>query len=159
MPAVSSDPDGRIVWRYALIIGLVVRLVILWHTSTLSTQIVDEQQYRQIADNLLAGNGFAWGPGELTSIRPPLYPALLAGVWRVTGADNLQAIRILQILLGLATSGLVYLLGARLYSPRVGRYAAAICWLYPSFVFFDFLILTETLFTFLLVAFVLATVS
>jgi hypothetical protein len=40
----------------------------------------------------------------------------------------------------------------------VGAYAATIVWLYPSLVFFNFLILTETLFTFLLVAFVLSAV-
>jgi len=42
--------------------------------------------------------------------------------------------------------------------PALARYAAAVCWLYPSFIFFNFLILTETLFTFLLVAFVLLVV-
>jgi 4-amino-4-deoxy-L-arabinose transferase-like glycosyltransferase len=53
---------------------------------------------------------------------------------------------------------LVYFLGSRVYNPRVGAWAAAICWLYPSFIFFNVLILTETLFTFLLVAFVLLAV-
>ena len=46
----------------------------------------------------------------------------------------------------------------RAASAPVGRYAAAICWLYPSFIFFNFLLLTETLFTFLLVAWVLLAV-
>ena len=36
----------------------------------------------------------------------------------------------------------------------LGRIAAAVFWLYPSLIFFNFTILTETLFTFLLVAFV-----
>ena len=45
-------------------------------------------------------------------------------------------------------------------TPTICRvcYAAALCWLYPSLIFFNFLILTETLFTFLLLAFVLLTV-
>jgi 4-amino-4-deoxy-L-arabinose transferase-like glycosyltransferase len=81
-----------------------------------------------------------------------LYPALLAGIWTIS-PDNLQAVRVLQILLGLATSLLVYLVGSRVYSPAAGAWAAAVCWIYPSFIFFDFLILTETLFTFLLVTF------
>jgi 4-amino-4-deoxy-L-arabinose transferase-like glycosyltransferase len=132
--------------------------VILGQTSSLGTQIVDEQQYSQIAGNILSGNGFAWGPGQLTSIRPPLYPALVATLWAIVGSHSLQAIRIFQVLMALATSGLVYLLGKRVYGAAVGRYAAAICWLYPSFVFFNSLILTETLFTLLFVAFVLSSV-
>src|SRR6185369_934277 len=50
-------------------------------------------------------------------------------------------------------------LGASLWDSRVGRLAASICWLYPSLIFYDYLILTETLFTCLLVAFVLASVK
>jgi 4-amino-4-deoxy-L-arabinose transferase-like glycosyltransferase len=60
--------------------------------------------------------------------------------------------------MALATTGLVYQLGARTYDQPTGRYAAAIFWLYPSLLFFNFLVLTETLFTLLLVAFVLTSV-
>jgi len=150
--------DGRRALRIALVIGLLLRLLILWHTTDLGETIIDEQQYSQIADNLLLGNGFAWGPGDPTSIRPPLYPGLLAAVWSVAGPRQLQVIRFVQILISLATVAGVYWLGACLYNPTVGRYAAAVCWLYPSFIFFNFLILTETLFTFLLVLFVLSAV-
>src|SRR5205085_1316245 len=122
------------------------------------TRIVDEQQYRQIAINILNGFGFGWGPGQLTSIRPPLYPGLLAAVWAVAGSVNLQVVRMLQIVMALATTGIVYQLGARVFSASTGRYAAAVCWLYPSLVFFNFLMLTETLFTFLLLGFVLTAV-
>src|SRR5262249_51962742 len=126
--------------------------------SSLGIEIVDEKQFTQIALNILAGHGFGWGPDALTSIRPPLYPWLLSGIWAVAGSQNVQAVRAVQILLALATTALVYLLGARVFSKRVGRWAAAVFWLYPSFIFFNFLVLTETLFTFLLVAFLLLTV-
>jgi 4-amino-4-deoxy-L-arabinose transferase-like glycosyltransferase len=149
---------SRSILMAALIIGLLIRLAILWQTSDLSTKIIDEQQYSQIARSIVAGHGFAWGEGAPTSIRPPLYPGMLAAIWRVAGSENLQAVRAIQILLALATTALVYVLGARIYDARVGRLAAAVCWLYPSFIFFNFLILTETLFTLLLVAFVLVTV-
>ncbi|MCU1382480.1 MAG: glycosyl transferase family 39 [Acidobacteria bacterium] len=154
-----AAPDhSRAVLTTALVIGLVIRLAILWQTPGLVTKIVDEQQYSQIARSIAAGDGFAWHAGAPTSIRPPLYPAMLAAIWTAAGSENLQAVRVIQILLALATTALVYVLGARLYGPVVGRWAAAVCWLYPSFIFFNFLILTETLFTLLLVAFVLLTV-
>ena len=148
MPRLSSNssrppaPDhSRRVLTIALIAGLLIRLAILSQTSGLGTKIVDEQQYSQIARSIVAGHGFAWGPGAPTSIRPPLYPAMLAGIWSVAGSESLQAVRVVQILLALATTALVYLLGARLYDPRVGRWAAAVCWLYPSLIFFNVVIL------------------
>jgi 4-amino-4-deoxy-L-arabinose transferase-like glycosyltransferase len=137
--------------------GLAIRLVILADTASLTTKIVDEQQYSQIAANLAAGNGFAWEPGQRTSIRPPLYPALLAAIWTIS-PGNLQAVRIVQIVVGLATALLLYVLAARIYGPQAGAWAAAVGWLYPSLMLYNFLILTETLFTFFLVAFVLLTV-
>ena len=142
----------------ALALGLLIRVAILGNTAVLGTPIEDEQHYAHLADNIEAGNGFAWAPGEATSIRPPLYPAMLAATWAAAGSRNLQVVRVAQIGLALLTAWLVYLLGARVYSPAVGRTAALIFWLYPSLIFFNFLILTETLFTFLLVAFLLSTV-
>lgn len=152
----SSHLPARVLTT-AFVLGLAVRVAILAGTGGLTTKIMDEQQYSQIARSIVAGYGFAWGPGQPTSIRPPLYPGLLAAVWAIS-PDNFQAVRLVQILMALATAVLVYILGSRLYSPMVGGWAAAVCWLYPSLIFFNFLILTETLFTFLLVAFVLLTV-
>jgi len=152
--AGAHDP-GRLILPIALALGLAVRLAILFYTPTLGTPIVDEQHYSRLASNLLAGNGFASGAGQLTSIRPPLYPGFLAAVWSVAGPLNFQAVRICQCILALATSALVYLLGARTHGTTVARLGAALCWLYPSLIFFNVLILTETLFTFLLALFLL----
>ena len=44
--------------------------------------------------------------------------------------------------------------GRRTFGPWAGALAASVTWLYPSLIFLNFTILTETLFTFLLVAFV-----
>jgi 4-amino-4-deoxy-L-arabinose transferase-like glycosyltransferase len=147
----------RALW-IALVAGLLVRVAILSTTTHLGTEIVDEQHYAQLAGSILAGRGFASDSGTPTSIRPPLYPGLLAAIWSVAGEQNLQAVRIAQIALALITAILVYRLGARVYGEQAGSIAAAAVWLYPSLLFFNFLILTETLFTFLLVAFLLLTV-
>ncbi len=141
------------------VIGLVIRLAVFTQTAQLTPKIVDEQQYTQIAENIRAGNGFAWAPGQPTSIRPPLYPGMLAATWSALGGTSFQAIRLLQILMSIATAALVFWIGARVWSAEVGGIAAAIVWLYPSLIFYDSLILTETLFTLLLVAFVAATVK
>lgn len=152
--AASQRTATTVLWC-AVAAGLVLRLIVLAQTGGLGTGIVDEQHYRSIAGNIYEHHEFAAAAGSPTSIRPPLFPAMVAGVWALTSPQSLQAVRVVQIVLALATAGVVYLLGRRVFDHRTGCYAAAICWLYPSLVFFNFLILTETLFTFLLLAFVL----
>src|SRR5262245_59035737 len=110
MPRVDNSPEipglipdyktmrSRRVLQVAIVVGLVVRVALLASTGSLATKIVDEQHYAQIAENLVAGHGFGWGPGKLTSIRPPLFPGLVAAVWTMTGPGHLQIIRILNIL-------------------------------------------------------------
>jgi 4-amino-4-deoxy-L-arabinose transferase-like glycosyltransferase len=134
-----------------LAIGLVVRLALLAASTPLTLRIVDEQHYATLAANVLGGDGFAWGPGQPTSMRPPLYPFFVALVWRVWGSESLQAIRGVQILLSLLTVAGVYVLGLRLFNRHAGVAAACILCLYPSFLFAGVLLLTEVLFAFLLV--------
>src|SRR5262245_17257508 len=103
--------DGRLTLRIALLLGLAVRLAVLWRTSDLGASIVDEQQYVRLAQSIVQGSGFAWGPGEPTSMRPPLYPGLVASIWSLSssqagavtgpGEATLQTIRVVQILLAL----------------------------------------------------------
>jgi len=149
---------GRRLLAVAFGIGLLIRIVAIAQTSALGTPIVDERDYSTLAGNVLAGVGFAWDEGHLTSLRPPLYPAMVAAIWSLDGERSLQAIRAVQLILALMTAAAVYQLGARSFSREVGQLGAAICWLYPSLIFFNFTILTETLFTLLLVMFLLATV-
>jgi len=140
-----------------LVVGLVLRLGALWTTRDLQPKIADETQYVQLARSILAGDGFAWGPGRPTSLRPPLYPSLIAGTWALSGEGNFQAVRIVQIVLSLLTAAAVYQLGRWAFHPAAGAVAASLTWLYPSLIFLDFAILSETLFTLLLVTFVLLT--
>jgi 4-amino-4-deoxy-L-arabinose transferase-like glycosyltransferase len=150
-PATAAI-SGR--WCLPLIIGvaLVVRLAALWASAGMGLQIVDEQHYHQLATSLARGDGFAWGPSQPTSLRPPLYPALIAGIWRVTGSDSLQAVRGVQVVLALTSIWLVYLLGARLFDRVTAATAALAFALYPSLIFSGVLLLTEVLFVTLLLA-------
>ena len=134
-----------------LILGVTLRLVLLANTGSLPLQIVDEQHYAELASNLLHSYGFAGKSGALTSMRPPLYPVLLAGVWRLTGSESLQAARAVNILLALVTVVAVYALAEKLFDRRTAVLAAAIVCFYPSFLFSGVLLLTEVLFTLLVV--------
>lgn len=137
----------------ALAAGALIRLAILTQTGDLSTPIVDEQHYAALARTLLNHGVYGRDVANLTSVRPPLFPTMVSLIWRIVGEDNYQTVRAVNILLTLATTGLVFHLARALFSVRVACVAAAVTWLYPSLIFFNFTILTESLFTCLFAAF------
>ncbi len=70
---------------------------------------VDAEGFHLIARNLLAGRGFAmtWDPPYCpTSLRTPLYPLFLAGVYGLLGLDPSRAV-LAQLLLEVLTGALV----------------------------------------------------
>lgn len=133
--------------------GLVIRLILWWGAKDQALPISDERDYNTLAINLVRHGEFGFSEGVLTSLRPPLYPAMVAGIYWLFGEENYQAVRLVQVALSLATTLLVYFLGCRVYSSRVGLLAAGLYTFYPSLLGYNNLILTETLFTFLLLAF------
>lgn len=126
--------------RLALVVALHGQPLYVW----------DERDYDTLAVNLVRHGQFAFEPGQLTSLRPPLYPVFLAAVYEAFGERCHSVVRVLQAVLGAATAGIVFLIGRRLYGERAGIVAAAICAAYPSLIMMSGLILTETLFTLLL---------
>jgi 4-amino-4-deoxy-L-arabinose transferase-like glycosyltransferase len=139
-------------------LGFVVRLVFLYTTRDTGLMIVDEQHYHTLALNVLLGEGFAWAPGKLTSARPPFYPAFMALIWFVSGTQGLLAVRVAQIVLALANVYLLFRLGVLLFDRRTALLAAAGLSFYPSLLGFNYFLLTETLFTFLLTSVILGVV-
>jgi len=157
-PTPFSDPQSRRLLLLILGLGFLVRLVFLYTTQNTGLMIVDEQHYHTLALSLLHGEGLAWEPGRLTSARPPLYPAFMALIWVITGTESVLTIRMVQILLALANVYLLYRLGLLLFDRRTALLAAAGLSFYPSLLAFNFFLLTEVLFTFLLTLVILGTV-
>lgn len=137
---------------WVLVPVALVRLALWFAYGDAPPRIWDERDYNAIAVNLVERGEFALTPGTLTSIRPPLYPMVIAAVYQVAGVENVRAVRLLQVALGLLTVVLVHRLASTLYDRRVGLAAAALYGFYPSMLGYDGLILTEVLFTTLLVA-------
>jgi 4-amino-4-deoxy-L-arabinose transferase-like glycosyltransferase len=135
-----------------LLIGLVVRIGLWLWFSPLPLHIGDEKEYDQLGRNLLEHGELTYKPGVPTSLRPPLYPLFVAGIYAVTGAGNYQAVRLVQALLSLVNVWLVYRLGREAFSGRIGLWAAGLFSFYPTLLGMDNLILTEVLFTLLLTA-------
>lgn len=150
-PSVERfQPPVRPWWRrkslWALLaLGAMVRVVLLVGFDGADLHIVDEQHYNALAVNLVNTGRYALDGGELTSIRPPLYPAFLAAVYSIAGLENFTAVRALQMLLGLLLVVQVFRLGQLLYDDRVAVGAAAAVCFYPSLLGYENLLLTETL--------------
>jgi 4-amino-4-deoxy-L-arabinose transferase-like glycosyltransferase len=135
-----------------LVAGAVVRLALWMWFQDRPIEIFDERDYNQLAVNLAVHGEFAFSPGHPTSLRPPLYPALVAGMYRIFGLESFQAVRLFQAALSLVNVLLLYRLGLDLFSRKVGLWLAALYCFYPSLLGYNNLLLTEVLFTFLVCA-------
>ena len=113
----------------------------------------DTADYDEIAANLLAGEGFVarenWFGFDMRSWRAPLYPGFLAAVYGLFGSSHVP-VKIAQSLLGAATAVLVYAI-ARAIRPQAALVAGVAASLYLPLVASASEVMTETLFTFLLV--------
>ncbi len=99
-----------------------------------------------------------------TAYYPVGYPAALGGLVSLLKhtwlADNLLlATGFFQTFLGVATVGLAYLAGRRLFSPVVGLLAALWLAFFPNIIFHTATFLTETLFMFLVMAALVVLIS
>ena len=100
--------------------------------------------YHYAANQLLVGQSFDSGLHL-----PPGYSLFLAAILAVT-EGNTAAAMLVQHLIGLAASLLVYLIGRRLFGPLVGLTAALLTVLDVELALYEHAVMTETLFTVLL---------
>ena len=159
-PSEQTGKAGRPAWQVLLgilILGIAVRCVVYCCFDFSRLYIEDEQDYNELAMSLEESGLYAI-QGELTSIRPPLWPWVLSHLCGPEGFDGQGRARLLAelfqlgvlILATLGVYGLARELDGIVY--RRGAYlAAAVFFLYPSFVGETFLQLTEPLFTLFLV--------
>ncbi len=127
-------------------------LLLLW-SPELSGDAVD---YDRLAHSLLDGRGYINARGEPTSFRPPLYPAFVAAGYAL-GGGAVQGVRFLQATLDLGTIALTYLIGQWLFGRGPGLLAALLLSVNLGTVAATGQLLSETLFTFLLMATVAVT--
>lgn len=114
----------------------------------------DERDYYLIAANLRNGRGYSASeldqPAEPTAYRPPLFPIILAVVFKVFGLSPAHGVRLSQLFIALLIP-LSYWLGRSVCSVRCGIVAAAIVTLWPHGYYFGSRLLTEPLFAVLVV--------
>jgi 4-amino-4-deoxy-L-arabinose transferase-like glycosyltransferase len=117
----------------------------------------DPADYHELAQNVVRGDGYSYGPGKLTAFRACGYPLFLAAIYRVAGPDWRTAERVQAVLGGgsvLLITTLAWLVVGRREALLSGYLAAV----YPCLVFLPRLLLSENLSVFLQVAALCSTV-
>jgi len=110
----------------------------------------DSPDYLAIAKNIAFHHSFSHITGIPTASRPPLYPFLIAAFWWTDKAP-IAVVMLVQIMCGAATVLLTYLIARDRFNRRVALIAALGMTFAPMTVHYTAVILTETLFTFLLI--------
>ena len=146
-------------WLMALsifVFALFVRLIFVAFVPQREVDF-DASVYDTLARNLASGRGFSDEQGEPWCVWGPGYAFFLSIIYRIFGHSYL-AVRIVQSFLSAIVCLLVYFIGKRTYNSTIGLIAMGLSSIYPAFIAFSGLLLSETLFTFLLSLMVLFSV-
>lgn len=150
---VPPGPVDRKKWAVAavLLAGLCVRLVYFHEVKSLPffhAPVVDSAMYHEWAKEIAEGRGMARGTFRGVFIMSPGYPLFLAAVY-LLGGDQIAHAVIVQALIGVLSLFLIYRIARRLFDERVAMIALVFATGYGLFVFYEFLILIESLYMFM----------
>ena len=114
----------------------------------------DSPTYYVLADNLLDGNGYRYSPdAPPTARRTPGYPFFLALIFRMSGRD-FNAVRIVQAVLEVITTYMIFATCMILFGSYLAAVLSSLAYaVYIPAVISTTYIMTEALYTFLLLAF------
>ncbi len=135
--AVAAVAGVSIILRIAFLLKLQGTPFFLEHFS-------DSRLYMKLAGSIANGQGI-----EEAFFMSPLYPYLLALVWKITGSPELW-MRLLQIAFGAATAVATMQIGRRIFSMKTGILAGMLVAVYAPLIYYDGLLLIESLQTLLL---------
>lgn len=146
-PAVRRCcPHARFLF-VVLVVALGVRLAAaaVWEyrvTAAEHFSFGDSLSYWELGQQMAAGAPYRYGNAYV--FRTPGYPLLLAGMFKVVGADaGVMWGRALGACFGTAAVALVYTLAGRLFDTTTARLAAAIAAVYPGAIASSVFVLSE----------------
>jgi 4-amino-4-deoxy-L-arabinose transferase-like glycosyltransferase len=134
--------------RFFLATSLAALALRLFFVFRFPAVVDDSRLYADIAANWLQHGVYGitnTGQVEPTLSRLPGYPAFLAAIFAIFGANNFRAVLLIQILFDLATCFLISDLARRVLSDRAAKAAFLLAALCPFFANYAAAALTETL--------------
>jgi 4-amino-4-deoxy-L-arabinose transferase-like glycosyltransferase len=154
---------GRPSWRDLLLVGvgmgvaLAVRVAVVLASTGLPLTS-DPADYVRHAVSIAAGHGYppsVVAPGS-SALRPPGFPWFLGGVFALTGDSEIAA-RLAQAVVGTVIVALTGAVAALVWGRVAGLVAIGLAALYPPLIVGGAALLSEPLFTMLMLAAVVAT--
>jgi 4-amino-4-deoxy-L-arabinose transferase-like glycosyltransferase len=146
-------------WLLLLILAaaLALRLFVLFTEGNRMFLGTDDDNYRESAEILLRSGILTYaGWKEPTVFIMPGYPLLLAAIFWLAGSTSWLAARLFQVVVSIAALWFTVKLGTRLGGRRVGIAAGILAAVYPPNLMAPSFLLTETVFTCLLLLSLLA---
>jgi len=141
-----TEKFGRVI-LVLFLASLVVRLLFgVLVIGIGAPPIADAVTYDNIAMNLVRDHTYIQTTADIPyySLRPPLLPFILAGVYSVTG-HSLAASHILMIILGSLIAPAIFAMTSRIFAKKAGLVAGWIAVFYPFFILYSNVLLTEVL--------------
>jgi len=140
---------ATITWLIAILaVAFALRLVFLLVLKAkwpgFDTPSIDALYHHVWAQRIAGGDIFSGGP----FFRAPLYPYFLAAVYALFGT-NFVAVFLIQILIGVGTVALTFVLGRHLFDERIAVLAAALVAVNGVMVFYELQLLLDFLTAFL----------
>ncbi len=89
---------------------------------------------------------YEWWGGEQVFQQAPLYPYFVASIFKVVG-ERVDAVLLLQFLLGVIQCGLIFAIAGRLFGSKVGAASGFVAALYAPSIFFQGVLLRDSLLT------------
>lgn len=139
-----ADRSTKIYLAIIVLLSVLVRLLpALLFPGLGNFDSMDALTYTRFAMEMLEGNGFAY-KGQPSVFVAPLFPAFIAGVYAIAGA-NPQIVQIILILLSGVSACLVFQIGRLLFNQQAGLLSALLFAIYPELVGISLFLYTEPL--------------
>lgn len=116
-----------------------------WVLSVPTHPISDFKEFNRLAVSLVNRQGYSKPDGTPTAYRPPGYVYFLTGIYELFGPNDLIA-RLSNILLGVLTCWLTFILTQQVFDQRTALIAAMLMAAFPSFIVWTNILATENLF-------------
>lgn len=150
-----AAPAGSALRRRLILLVIVALAVLVRLAAVLLIEVdprahwsYDMSWYDGAARRLAKGWGYIGVDAAPTAAWPPGYPLVLAGLYLLVGPSILAA-KLLNVLLAAGTVLVTYRIACELRRPVAGLVAAALVAVFPGFVLYAPLVLSESLFVFL----------
>jgi len=128
-------------------IALFIRLLYVSFVKQIDVAC-DASNYDRLGWSLSQGKGYITN-GEPDIYWAPGYPFILAIIYKFFG-HNYFAVRLFQVFMSSLLAIIIQLLATKIFNRKIGFISSMFVALYPGFIGYTGLILTETTFTFLL---------